>query len=123
MLQNLCGEDALGNVILGTTKWAVVPNSALRFKQLLSNYWKPLIKKGARALCFKGDLASAWELVDALLELRIERKVVLHIQIELVDQGKTIPETDAGKMLLYTPADGLAQRILSLIRSFRWWRV
>jgi hypothetical protein len=106
MFRSLCGEDVLDNVVLGTTKWGLhVPNSDLRHDQLVAEYWKPLIDKGARAFRIDDTAASAWKLIERVISPREKdtlNQTVLQIQREMVDKKKLIPETEAGKELRYT---------------------
>ena len=106
MFRSLCGEDCLENIVLGTTKWALnVPDSRLRHEQLLAEYWKPLLDKGAKAFRIEDTAASAWKLIDKIISPEAHKTLndtVLQIQKEMVDKKKLIPETRAGKELRYT---------------------
>ena len=102
----MCGEDDLDNIVLGTTKWALnVPDSRLRHEQLVAEYWKPLLDKGAKAFCIDNTAESAWKLIERIISPRAQKTLndtVLQIQREMVDKNKLIPETRAGKELRYT---------------------
>ena len=102
----MCGEDDLDNIVLGTTKWALnVPDSRLRHEQLVAEYWKPLLDKGAKAFCIDNTAESAWKLIERIISPRAQKTLndtVLQIQREMVDKKKLIPETRAGKELRYT---------------------
>ena len=68
MFRSMCGEGDLDNILLGTTKWDLnVPDSCLRHKQLVAEYWKPLLDKGAKAFRMTNTAASAWELIDRII--------------------------------------------------------
>ena len=101
----MCGEDDLGNIVLGTTKWNLnVPDSNLRHNQLVAEYWKPLLDKGAKAFRIE-NTASAQKLIEPIISPRAHETLndtVLQIQREMVDKKKLIPETQAGKELRYT---------------------
>jgi hypothetical protein len=120
----LCGDSAYPRIVLGTTKW---PSSEIespagpqetrtetthgsprkqaeeRFRQLQDNYWKDLIELGSRPYQIETVPESAQELVRSILhELESTTgggEVKLQIQEEVVDEGKTVPKTKAGKIL------------------------
>ncbi|KAH7632016.1 P-loop containing nucleoside triphosphate hydrolase protein [Sordaria sp. MPI-SDFR-AT-0083] len=101
MFRLLCGDQALKNVMLVTTRWDTVGQApdqvgeALRREQdLLDNWWKPMLKQGANAAQFKGTKGSAEAMVLELVRDRDE--VVLDVQRELVDGQKEVGETTVG---------------------------
>jgi hypothetical protein len=49
MFTKLCGDDAMKNVTLVTTKWARVEleEGAMREEQLKMKFWKGMLDKGA----------------------------------------------------------------------------
>ncbi|KAJ8689304.1 hypothetical protein PTI98_013338 [Pleurotus ostreatus] len=98
MFKQLCGQDALDNVILMTTMWTEVAEGVgeSRESELRRNYWKPMIVGGSSTTRFDGTHLRAWEIIDAL---GTGPKPLL-IQTEMVDEGKTLPETSAGAVLL-----------------------
>jgi hypothetical protein len=106
MFRSMCGEDNLDSIVLGTTKWALnVPDSRSRHDQLVAEYWKPLLDKGAMAFRIENTAASAWKLINRIISPRAQKTLndtVLQIQREMVDKKKLIPETRAGKELRYT---------------------
>jgi hypothetical protein len=99
MFRTLCGSDAAVNVILVTTMWSEVKDSVGRSReQQLSNvYWKPLLDEGSRSNRFLDSFDSAWDIVISLLD-KVPLEVI-QIQKELVEIGKLLPETEAGKAL------------------------
>lgn len=101
MFRLLCGDQALKNVMLVTTRWDTVGRApdqigeALRREQdLLDNWWKPMLRQGANAAQFKGTRGSAEAMVLELVRDRDE--VVLDVQRELVDGHKEVGETTVG---------------------------
>jgi hypothetical protein len=102
MFNKLCGDDALKNVILATTKWGDIEQSVglRREHQLSDTYWKTMLVQGSRMDRFMLTRESAWAIIELILSN--EPIDALHIQEELVDLHKLIPETDAGKTLRYT---------------------
>ncbi|KAG6856637.1 hypothetical protein H0H87_002227 [Tephrocybe sp. NHM501043] len=104
MFRELCGEKAIRNVVLATTKWEEVSLDLgeRREQQLRDNYWKYMLKLGSQMLRFRGqhDTKSAWEIVDRILNhVSVD---ALQIQEEMVDLRRILPETGAGRALRAT---------------------
>ena len=100
MFRKLCGDDALKNVILATTKWAdVTPEvGAKREKQLADMYWKEMIGYGSTVVRFSDSHLAACDIIDNIV-LGHEVIDFVRIQEELVILRKSIPQTDAGQAL------------------------
>jgi len=102
VFRSLCGNEALGNVMLVTTRWdRIKPHElgdALRREQeLIDKWWAPMQKMGSHVTQFHGSRGEAEAMI---LELVRDRpSVVLDIQRELVDGNKEIGETKAGQQL------------------------
>ncbi|KAK7033302.1 hypothetical protein R3P38DRAFT_3504057 [Favolaschia claudopus] len=100
MFRQLCGEQALRNVVIVTTMWGDVAREVgeAREKQLASDehFFKPFLDKGARMLRHNNGLTSAHAI---LYHLTRNRPRALRIQRELVDEGKDIMQTAAGAEL------------------------
>lgn len=103
MFTKLCGNDALANVVLGTTKWSDVSQKAgeRREKQLGDIFWQEMIAHGSIMLRVLDDEPSAWAILGRILQNRGVEGFV-RIQKELVEERKFIEETEAGKTLRYT---------------------
>jgi len=101
LFNQLCGDDALKNVILGTTKWGDIKEDVgkRREGQLAESHWKDMLSYGATMVRFKNTPESAWDIVKLILRKQV---TALHIQKELVDLGHILPDTDAGKTLRFT---------------------
>ncbi|KAI6104956.1 P-loop containing nucleoside triphosphate hydrolase protein [Pisolithus croceorrhizus] len=99
MFSRLCGDRAAERVRLVTTMWDRVKDTRLaesRVSQLETNFWKPLIEAGARHKRFEGNSSRcAWEIVQ---DLNGGAEALL-LQEELVDAGRNLNETTAGKAL------------------------
>jgi hypothetical protein len=103
MFNKLCGDKALKNVILATTKWSDIDGDVgrRREQQLSDTYWKTMLAQGSQIARFVYTLESAWAIINLIIcNNRIP--VPALIQRELVDLQKTLPETEAGKTLRYT---------------------
>ncbi len=98
MLQELCGEESLPNLVIVTTYWGQVTQEVAegRERQLITDetLFKPLLEKGARMCRHTGTAQSAHEILSLVLEHG--KPLPLKIQRELVDEQKDIMETGAG---------------------------
>lgn len=108
MFSCLCGKSAYPNIALGTTKWPGERRGSQsdRFESRLSRLenedWKDLIRLGSKT--YQIDTRqSALQLVHSILDkLELTAKageLTLQIQKEVVDKGKAISKTKAGKIL------------------------
>ncbi|KAF8667442.1 50S ribosome-binding GTPase [Rhizoctonia solani] len=98
VFQKLCGTDTLSNVFLVTTKWPEEPTKELteREDKLIKHpeYFAPVIAQGATYMRLThNDQRSAHEVIRAVL---LKKPVTLLIQKQIVDERKTLLETDAG---------------------------
>ncbi|KDR74821.1 hypothetical protein GALMADRAFT_249717 [Galerina marginata CBS 339.88] len=119
VFRKMCGNKALGKVVITTTKGRKLSmlkhpnNSSLaheRRRELTDGHWRDLVKNGASVRDFRDTHDSAWAIVDSILSrLRLTNLIDIYMQIqkELVDEGKGIPETEAGKELRNTLKDAL----------------
>ena len=106
MFRRLCGEDALSKVILGTTNWGEIDEAVgtRREQELGETFWKDMTSRGSEIRRFHKTQSSAQGFLDSILrnDPRAGNDTSLHIQQELVDLQRHIPETDAGTELRYT---------------------
>ena len=103
MFKKLCGDDALRNVVLGTTKWSLInrrETGEKREQQLRDSIWKEMINHGSVIRRVGRDRSSAMEILDHILQNKPIESLL--IQKEVVDEQKPIPETTAGKTRDYT---------------------
>ena len=98
MFRKLCGDEALRNVVIGTTKWDEVKLEVgqRREQECRSTCWKEMLQLGSVIMRVHADSASAWEIVNHILENN--RVEFVRIQEELLELQKVIPETDAGRL-------------------------
>lgn len=100
MFQNLCGEEALGNVVIVTNMWSRVEPEVgeAREAELMGDdmFFKPAIARNARMARHENTTSSAEEIIRLLVN---NRPLPLQIQRELVNEGKDILETSAGQEL------------------------
>jgi hypothetical protein len=101
MFKALCGDNSLASVVLATTRWHNVQldEGLLREEQLCSSpkMWKRMIDFGSKVMRQDRDEISACEILQYLIQRR--KPVTLDIQVELVDNKKTLNQTGAGQEL------------------------
>ncbi|KAG6860605.1 hypothetical protein C0995_009426 [Termitomyces sp. Mi166 len=110
MFNKLIGHDATKNVVLATTKWGDIPEAVgiRREEQLKDRHWKGMIDLGATLLSFRDSRESGWAIIQHIINSAATQSPTfayvdsVAIQNELVEVRKMLPETEAGKTLLYT---------------------
>jgi hypothetical protein len=104
MFKKLCGPHALKNVILATTMWEKVDEAdgEERERQLAAtpDFWGTMKDNGSQIVRHHNNSRSAMALIRTLVATRRENpNIVLDIQAQMVDSGKTLGETAAGSAL------------------------
>ncbi|KAI6103007.1 P-loop containing nucleoside triphosphate hydrolase protein [Pisolithus sp. B1] len=95
LFHRLCGDEAADRVRLVTTMWDVADKSEADEVEgtLKERLWQSLIQTGAQPQRFNNTPESAWNIVEGLGKTT---KMLL-LQEELVDMGKAMGDTTAGK--------------------------
>ena len=95
VFKRICGEDALKNVLLVTSRWNEVDAGlgSDRERQLREKFWAFMLARGSNMSRFYGDHDSAIALASQLI---CKDPVILELQKELIDQGKNLDQTGAG---------------------------
>ncbi|KAI1201686.1 hypothetical protein F5X97DRAFT_10803 [Nemania serpens] len=100
-LKSVCGKDALRNVYLATTMWEKLASEAEGLERearlLEPKYWGDMEKQGCKIQRLQNNASSASALVQRIIDG--SQPMVLQIQRELVDEGKNLDETNAGREL------------------------
>ncbi|KAE8445207.1 hypothetical protein EG329_013579 [Mollisiaceae sp. DMI_Dod_QoI] len=98
MLQDLVGQENMGNVKLITTKWHSVTTSEsdIRLHDLISDFWKGMIAAGAQHDRYDGTSEDGKRIVRSVLKTS---PVTLLFQQEL-QEGREVEQTSAGKSLM-----------------------
>ena len=98
MFRELCGDKTLQNVILVTNMWEDVARDVgeAREKELTTNFFKPVLDKGARLTRHHNTVKSAHGIIRSIME---NVPIPLQIQRELVDEGKDVIDTAAGEAI------------------------
>ncbi|KAG8790762.1 hypothetical protein FRC17_008857, partial [Serendipita sp. 399] len=112
----ICGPDALHSVILATSMWDEVGDSigSSREAELRTTFWESMISSGSRLMRFMHTSESAWEMIDQLNG----NKPSLQIQVEMVDERKSLPQTAAGNTL-FTWFNQLVSDLRGMIKKLR----
>jgi len=119
MFEQLCGKNALRNILLTTTMWDLVEEreGLDRQRELVKEYWLPMIKQGSRAVKFEKTKESGWKIIEDFLQEGNEKATVL-LQEEMVDMKKKLKATKAGQEL-YGRLDVLVGKQQDLIGRIR----
>ena len=98
MLQELCGDTNLRNVVLVTNMWGEVsPEIGEDYEEALcAKFFKPVLYKGAQTIRHHNTAQSAHDLIRIIMR---NYPIVLQIQRELVDEAKDIANTAAGEII------------------------
>ena len=116
MFRKLCGDEALKNVVIGTTKWDDVSLEVGKQheQRLQDKYWKEMFQQGSVTMRVHADFTSAWKITNHIL--KNDRVEFVRIQEELLELQKDISETDAGRTLRYT-LEELREQLLAEERT------
>ncbi|KAI4087812.1 MAG: hypothetical protein L6R37_008280 [Teloschistes peruensis] len=95
IFKKICGELALKNVFLVSSRWHEVDEAqgASREQQLREKFWAYMLGHGSTMTRFYGTRDSAIGIASQLVS---KQNIILEIQRELVDEGKTLKQTTAG---------------------------
>ena len=98
MFREFCGDSALKNIVLVTNMWEEVSqeDGKEREQELITNFFKIALDKGAQVARHDDTVQSAHDIVRRIMR---NQPVPLQIQRELVDEGKGILNTAAGKAI------------------------
>jgi hypothetical protein len=120
MFRKFCGDNALKNVVIVTNMWGEVkPHiGEAREAELMGKglFFEPALKKGAQMARHKNTVSSAKHIIRLILN---RDPLPLHIQRELVDEGKDISQTRAGQELNRELADQIRKHKEEDIRVLR----
>ncbi|KAG2336081.1 hypothetical protein BDR05DRAFT_897242 [Suillus weaverae] len=98
VFRELCGTNALENVVFTTTMWDEVPNHVgfQREQQLVTQFWQEMMAHGSRTARFASSFDSAWEIIK---HFDVTTPQPVQLQKEMVDEGKGLSETSAYAVL------------------------
>ena len=97
MFKQLCGNDGLGNIIFGTTKWDKLTREAglESERQLADGYWKKMVQSGSTMMRAQNDESSTQKVIECILD-NVDYN---HVQDELREVQKIVPRTEHGDIL------------------------
>ncbi|ORY19538.1 P-loop containing nucleoside triphosphate hydrolase protein [Clohesyomyces aquaticus] len=112
IFKKICGDLALKNVLLVTSRWGEVDEDlgSKRERELRENFWAYMLHKGSTLTRFHGDKPGAAALMSQLLS---KDTVVLDLQRDLVDEGRNLDQTSAGQYV----DDGLEKKMREYERA------
>ena len=118
--EKLCGKDALQNVILVTTMWDEVDETAgnLEEEKMKTIYWNKMLEHRSTTGRFMGTRESALQLLQPLIDAANKRSSLL-LQHEMVIMRKKLTETSAGRHL-FTKAQHIVfqrQKVIERIQA------
>ena len=70
IFKKICGNDALKNLVIGTTKWDQVEleKGQQREQELKDKHWKEMVQQGSVIMRVHADSSSAWKIVNHILQ-------------------------------------------------------
>jgi hypothetical protein len=112
IFEELCGIDALQNVILATTMWDEVDKATgiMEEEKMKTKYWNKMLERRSTTGRFLGTYESALQLLQPLIDAANFKRSSLLLQHEMVDMGKQLTETSAGRHLFTEVQDIASQR-------------
>ena len=98
MLREICGDPTLKNIIIVTNMWGVVSSDVgeTREQELVRPFFKPALDQGAQLARHYNTTKSAHDIVRCVMK---NQPIALQIQRELVDEGKGLADTAAGRVV------------------------
>ncbi|EKM75638.1 hypothetical protein AGABI1DRAFT_79586 [Agaricus bisporus var. burnettii JB137-S8] len=115
IFQKTAGKDFFSRVTLMTTMWpdpadtVEMEESEVREAELRKEYWAMMIEEDSKVERFTNTRESARKIVDSIIIAESKRQWS-KLQQELVDQGKDLPATEAGKELHAAYEDMVARQ-------------
>ena len=108
--KKICGNDALKNVVIGTTKWDEVrlEKGQQREQQNRDTYWKEMVQQGSVIMQVHADSSSAWKIVNRILQNDAVDFVRFQERLQ-----KTISDMEAGKLKPRYTLEDLRKRLLA----------
>ena len=110
--EELCGKDALENVILATTMWDEVDEATGKMEEerMKTKYWNKMLERRSTTGRFLGTYESVLQLLQPLIDAANFKRSSLLLQYEMVDMGKQLTETSAGRRLFTKVQHIVSQR-------------
>ncbi|KAF8811587.1 P-loop containing nucleoside triphosphate hydrolase protein [Phlegmacium glaucopus] len=119
IFEELCGKNALQNVILVTTMWDEVDEDSgkLAEEMMKTKYWNKMLERNSTTGRFLGTRESALHLLLPFIDAANKRTSLL-LQQEMVDMKKKLTETSAGRQL-FARAERMVRKRQEVIQRIR----
>ena len=97
--RKLCGVQSMSSTVLATTMWSGVTPEAGSARELelkeTAEFWGDMIREGSTVYRHTDDHNSAINIISFLTDR--DTKTVLDLQTEMVDQKRSLEDTEAGR--------------------------
>ncbi|KAF8811262.1 hypothetical protein BYT27DRAFT_7208685 [Phlegmacium glaucopus] len=119
LFEELCGKNALHNIILTTTWWNEVDEETGRLREnvLKSKNWRSMFDRGSTISRFLRTRESALEVIEPLIDAANAKSSLL-LQQELVDMRTKLPETSSA-LRLCTELEDLVKKRQAVLERIR----
>ncbi|KAI0138021.1 P-loop containing nucleoside triphosphate hydrolase protein [Hypoxylon sp. NC0597] len=118
ILRKLCGQDAFPRIVLASSMWDSAADDPLLLQEAFDheeqlksteNFWGSLYHGGSHIVRWMGDRESAFGAIRYLMDFYdAHGSTALKIQKELVDEAKSLDDTEVGRIV----QDGFAQALV-----------
>ena len=119
MFEELCGRNAIQNVILTTTMWDEVDEmtGCYRENELRSKYWKSMLERNSTTSRFLGTRESAVQSIQPLIDKANDRCSLL-LQQEMAAMRTKLPP-ESNRFRLYQETERLIRKRQHVIEQIR----
>ncbi|KXX82681.1 Reticulocyte-binding protein 2 a [Madurella mycetomatis] len=97
--RKLCGTQSMSSTVLATTMWSGVTPEVGNARELelkeTAEFWGDMIREGSTVYRHTDDHHSAINIISFLTDR--DTKTVLELQAEMVDQKRSLEDTEAGR--------------------------
>jgi myosin heavy subunit len=97
--RKLCGKQSMSSTVLATTMWGDISpaDGAARELELkeTAEFWGDMVREGSAVYRHTNDHNSAMNIISHLIDRNTT--TVLGLQVEMVDENKSLEDTEAGR--------------------------
>ncbi|KAJ2930557.1 hypothetical protein H1R20_g6540, partial [Candolleomyces eurysporus] len=106
VFHKICGEMVMQNAVMATTHWdPIISTNGDDREDELRGFWKDALSQGAAMMRIQDPLVDSHKIIEHILCLHPYRKI--RIQEEMVDMGKDVRRTEAGRLLMHAMCEGI----------------
>lgn len=100
--KKMCGEESYCGIVIATTRWdelapEQIAAASKRQQELRERAWGDIVEKGGRVVALSAARIDAMNIIKHIVNR--DRRLTLDFQKQIVDEGRPIHKTDAGKVL------------------------